>query len=333
MTIEKLPSGSYRIREQINKKRYSFTVDHRPSKYEAEQIIKQVMGYGKNSLKNACEMYIEAKEKVLSPSTIREYKRKVKQIDEELLKKKLVDISKQDLQEETNRYTVIHSAKSTHDYIGLIMSVFNYFDVDIKSPKLPQIEKNIVYIPTEEELTMIFNEIRGTEFEVPIVLASMGLRRGEICALGLDDLLEDNTLIINKALVQNDNKAWVIKTTKTTDSTRTIKLPKEIADTIRKQGYVYKGFPGSIYNHLQRVIKKLGIKHFSLHKLRHFYASYLHNLGYSDMQIQEMGGWKTNSVMKTVYQHGMEMEKTKNEVAGLYDGLLSRNNNTENDKK
>lgn len=327
MTIDKLPSGNYRIREQINGKRYSITVNHRPNKYEAEQLIKQATNFGKDSLKNACDMYIAEKEKVLSPSTIREYKRKAKAIDEELSRMKLKDITQHDLQKETNRYTVSHSAKSTHDYMGFIVSVLNYYSVDVKSPKLPQIEKKIAYIPSEDEMTRIYNEIRGMEFEVPIVLASMGLRRSEICALTINDLQEDNTLIINKALVQNDNKEWVLKKTKTTDSTRVIKLPNELAETIRKQGYVYKGFPGSIYNHLRRVEKKLGIKNFGVHKLRHFYASYLHNLGYSDKQIQELGGWKTNSVLKTVYQHGMEMEKTRNEVAGLFDNLLDGNSN------
>ena len=49
----------------------------------------------------------------------------------------------------------------------------------------------------------------------------------------------------------------------------------------------------------------------------------MHNLGYSDKQIQDFGGWKTDNVMKTVYQHSMEMEKTKDEVADIYNGLLN----------
>ena len=322
MNIEKLPSGKYRIRQMIDGKYHSITIDHKPSKYEAEVLLSQILVNGNNTLESACMVYINSKGNILSPTTIREYKRKVKQIDPSLLRKQLSDITALDIQIEVNRYASTHSAKSTHDYSGFLMSVLKSYDLMIKSPKLPQIERKIPYIPTETEMQMIYDEIKGTEFEIPIVLASMGLRRSEICALTLADL-DGNTLTINKALVMDENKEWVIKTTKTTDSTRTIKIPKEIADKIRKQGYVYNGFPGSIYNYLQKVERKLKIKHFSLHKLRHFFASYMHNLGYSDKQIQDFGGWKTDNVMKTVYQHSMEMEKTKDEVADIYNGLLN----------
>lgn len=322
MNIEKLPSGKYRIRQMIDGKYHSITIDHKPSKYEAEVLLSQILVNGNNTLESACMVYINSKGNILSPTTIREYKRKTKQIDPSLLRKQLSDITALDIQIEVNRYASTHSAKSTHDYSGFLMSVLKSYDLMIKSPKLPQIERKIPYIPTETEMQMIYDEIKGTEFEIPIVLASMGLRRSEICALTVKDL-DGNTLIINKALVMDENKEWVVKTTKTTDSTRTIKIPKEIADKIRKQGYVYNGFPGSIYNYLQKVERKLKIKHFSLHKLRHFFASYMHNLGYSDKQIQDFGGWKTDNVMKTVYQHSMEMEKTKDEVADIYNGLLN----------
>jgi integrase len=186
---------------------------------------------------------------------------------------------------------------------------------------LPQREKKDPYIPSEEEVRMIFNEIKGSQFEIPILLSAMGLRRSEICALKAEDL-SGNTLTINKALVQNENKEWVIKSTKTTESTRTIIIPDYLADLIRQQGYVYDGFPGSIYNHLQRVQKKLGIQNFPLHKMRHFFASYMHDLGYSDKQIQAMGGWKTDNIMKTVYTHAMNMEIAKQNAAADMSKLM-----------
>jgi len=46
-------------------------------------------------------------------------------------------------------------------------------------------------------------------------------------------------------------------------------------------------------------------------------ASYLHNQGVTDKQIQAVGGWKTDHVMKTVYQHEMEMEKAKDKIADI----------------
>ena len=130
--------------------------------------------------------------------------------------------------------------------------------------------------------------------------------------------------------MKDENDKWVVKNTKTTESTRTIKIPNELADRIKEKGYIYKGYPGSIYNHLMRVEDKLGIEHFSLHKLRHFFASYAHNLGYTDKQIQSFGGWKTDNVMKTVYLHEMEMDKAKESIAENFGNLMSVDKNVGN---
>ena len=70
-----------------------------------------------------------------------------------------------------------------------------------------------------------------------------------------------------------------------------------------------------------KVQKQLGIQHFPLHKMRHFFASYLHNLGYSDKQIQEAGGWRDGSnIMRVVYQHAMDMENAKKKMS---DSIIS----------
>ena len=148
----------------------------------------------------------------------------------------------------------------------------------------------------------------------------MGLRRSEICALTPEDL-NGNVLTINKALVQNEKKEWVIKQTKTESSTRKIILPDELVKLLNEKGF-YEGNPENLYFNLQRAQKRLGIPQFPLHKLRHFFASYMHDLGYSDKQIQEFGGWKTDAIMKTVYQHAMEMDKVKANMANSIGSLM-----------
>ena len=322
MNISKLPSGNYRIRKTKNGKVYSVTLDHKPTMFEAEEIIKEMSDNSVNiSLEKACRLYIDSKSNVLSPTTIVAYESIIKQISPELKRKKLVCLTNKDLQTEINLYASNHSSKSTRNFNGFLMSVVNFYGLNIKSPKLPPKEPKKVYIPTEEEVKAIMNEVKGTKYEVAFLLASMGLRRSEICALSLDDL-KDNELTINKALVCNKNKEWVLKSTKTESSVRTIILPDYVANLIREQGYVYDGFPGQIYKRLTDIEKKLGIPHFSLHKMRHFFASYMHHLGYTDKQIQAFGGWKTDDVMKTVYQHEMEMEKAKQSMASNFKKLI-----------
>ena len=163
-------------------------------------------------------------------------------------------------------------------------------------------------IPTDSDIKRILDYARGTKFEIALTLATFGLRRSEICALTPEDL-DGNMLTVNKALVQGADKKWSVKTTKTEAGTRTIYIPDNLADLIRKQGYVYDGYPNSIVCYLQKVQKKLGIPKFSLHKLRHYYASMSHAIGIPDSYIMQSGGWKTDSTLKQVYRHALDDRK------------------------
>ena len=142
------------------------------------------------------------------------------------------------------------------------------------------------------------------------------MRRSEIRALTVEDISGD-LVSINKAVVQDENKNWITKTTKTTSSTREIVIPIELADKIRRQGYVYKGHPYSITQFLERTERRLGIPDFSIHKLRHYFASKMSSLGVPEADIMRMGGWETDHVMKSVYRHSMmdKQEQAKREAA------------------
>lgn len=327
MTIEKLPSGSYRISQTVNGKRYRVTVDHKPTEKEtvvllAEQMAKKGAVISSNlPFIHACDAYIESKSNILSPSSVRGYRSLIKQISPTLGNTSIEAITKPMVQTEINRYSASHSPKSTSNLSGFIVSILKYYGNEVGNIRLPQKEKKSPYIPTEQEVHAIFNEIKGSKYEIPIMLSALGLRRSEICALTMDDL-SGNVLTVNKAKVQNERKEWVIKATKTTDSTRTVILPDYLVGIINERGF-YDGHPELIYRKLTETEKKLGIQHFPLHKMRHFYASYLHKLGYSDKQIQEAGGWKDGShIMRTVYQHAMDMDKAKKEMSESIIGLM-----------
>ena len=326
MNIRKRPSGNYQIREMIDGKTYTLTVNHRPTQKEAQELLQARYKLNANVSTNmtfevACRGYIEAKNNILSPSTIRRYGQFMNNIPKKLRATDLISITKPMIQAEINRFSSDHAPKTVSNYSGFILAVLNFYGKKIEGIILPQKEKKSPYIPTKAEVSAIFTEIKGSSFEVPIMLACLGLRRSEICALQITDL-DGNILTINKALVEDKNGGWIVKSTKTTESTRTIVIPEYLADLIRQQGYVYKGFPGAIRAHLLLTEKKLGIQSFPLHKLRHFFASYMHEQGYSDKQIQAAGGWKTDTIMKTVYTHAMDMEEAKKKMSESIGSLI-----------
>ena len=325
MYIEKLKSGSYRITQQENGRRYRITVDHKPSNNEAVRLLAAEISKGRTAAKGtfrcACEDYIASKKNVLSPSTIKEYTGTQNRIPSAFQELPLQRITSMDVQKVVNDYAADHQPKTVANYANFIMAVLTANDISVKPPKLPQKIKKVPYIPSREDVKTILDMFKGTEYDIALHLCIFGLRRSEICALTLDDL-DGNVLTINKAKVQNERKEWVIKTTKTEESTRKVVITQELADQIREQGYVYRLHPDNIHKRLTEAQVKAGIPSFSLHKLRHFFASYLHDKGYTDKQIQEMGGWKTDTVMKTVYQHAMEMDRAKqraaNDIASIF---------------
>ena len=94
---------------------------------------------------------------------------------------------------------------------------------------------------------------------------------------------------VTKALVHDENRKWIVKTTKTTASTREIILPENIARKIKSQRYVYKGHPNSITRFLFTAQDALNIPHFSIHKLRHYFASKMSAMNIPEADILKLG--------------------------------------------
>jgi len=326
MNITKLPSGSYRIRHMVDGVSYSLTVKEKPSKTEAMRLITKKIDRPVTStsmtVEMACNAYIDAKRNVLSPTTLKEYIGTAKRLPERFKVKRVVNVTSLDVQKVVNDYAARLSPKTVKNYANFIVSVLREQDANIKFPKLPQKEEKIPYIPSVEDVQKVFAQLKDSEHEIAITLCCYGLRRSEVCALTIDDL-DGNKLTINKAKVKDVNNEWVIKLPKTPKSTRTIIIPDELADRIREKGYIYKYIPGSICRALHRAEKEAGVPTFPLHKLRHFFASYLYEKGYNSKQIQEMGGWRTDNVMKSVYLHAMNMDEAKEKAASDISSMLT----------
>lgn len=308
-------SGAYRIQPMRNGKRYSLTFDHKPTKADIEHAISDVIAKESASngidmtLKTAAEKYISSKENVLSPATIKGYDKILRNMPEWILNMKIAFISQDELNRFVNELSISKSPKTVRNYHGFVSAVLGVYRPSFSiSTHLPQNIRKEAYIPSDEDIKALLNEMKGSRYYVPVILMAYGLRRSEVLAITSDDI-EDDCIHITKALVKDKNNEWVIKTTKTTESTRDIFVPKEVTEYIQEKGYAFHGHVSAIYRELEAAQDRLNIPHFSPHKMRHYFASKMHELGIPDADVMALGGWKTDNVMKTVYRHSLEKEK------------------------
>ncbi|MCR5255983.1 MAG: site-specific integrase [Acetatifactor sp.] len=321
MTIEKLKGNKWRAVIMKDGKRYRITYDYKPQKKQAEADLYELISKDGDvsnkgmTFKTASASYVDMKRNVLSPNTVRDYSLMCNRLPEWFVNTKIDSITQVTINKVINDLSLRLSPKTIRNVHGFISAVLGTFRPNMKIyTTLPQKRKNEVYIPTDNEVKQLIKYFEGTAFYIPIILGCYGMRRGEICALLPSDI-EGDVVHITKAVAIDENRNLVEKGTKTTDSERDIIISSDIADLIRKQGYVYKGYPGSINRALAKAQERLGIEHFPFHKLRHYFASKM--LTITDTKtVQALGGWKTDAVMKTVYAHSMkeEQERAKREA-------------------
>ena len=323
MKAKKLPSGRWRCRvydgtDPAGKKIYkSFTAD---SKKEAELMAAKyaakhkASGTADRTLRDAYARYIEIKQNTLSPATVREYARAAKADFPELMPLRLSRITQEAVQSAVNIMSASHSPKSVRNAHGLLSAVLKMFAPDIRlTTRLPQARKTDLYVPTEQEVENLVRSIRGTELEKAVLLAAFGsLRRSECCALLISDI-EGDIIHVNKAMVLDVHKQWVIKPPKSKAGYRDIKMPGFVIERLvprTESGRIVDLAPVTLTNYFTMQREKHGLHYFRFHDLRHYQASILHAMGVPDKYIMERGGWSTDSTLKNIYQHTMS-EKRK----------------------
>lgn len=300
--------SNYRVQVQERGVRYSLTFAHKPSHKEIyEKLANTTPTDEKGSFLTFTSKYIDMKSNILSPATIKAYKSYLKNMPKYFTKTEIHKIDQPMIQKYINTHALTHAPKSTSNIFGLINIVLKTFRPEfVYRITLPKKIKKEPYIPTIQDIKIILNEAQGTKFLSPILLAMFGLRRSEIIALQDADI-QDNYVIVNKAIVIDDKNQRVVKSTKTyTD--RVVYMPPQIIELIRQNG-LYKNSPNKITEFLHKAQKKHNLKSFSAHKLRHFYASICHYFNMPDSYIQKQGGWANNTVMKSIYTHTFEDER------------------------
>lgn len=316
-SVEKTKSGKWSCRIYLGKKNGKdvykrITADtRREAEHKAHVYLDEhpVNRSGSDmTVKEAMETYVEAKNEILSPSTIAGYKRIIAHRFIDIQNEPITMITREELQAAVNKEAASLSPKSVSNAVGLLTAAFSMFKIDITGLTLPQKKKTEIVIPTDDELEQIVTAAEEWGISLPVHLAAyMGMRRSEIAALDLekDVNLEAKTLRINKAVVAGEGNAYITKGTKTTNSTRSLPIPSVVLPVIQKavEEKQVSLTPGAIEGRFIKMKRAIGLEHITFHSLRHYFASTLVVMDVPDFYAMKLMGHSSDRMLKNVYQH------------------------------
>ena len=284
----------------------SMTFDHKPTLKEIDERFHYELGLSVQESRPFIECaknYINAKSNILSPTTLYSYRLMLNVISPSFQNLPLNRIKQYNIQFLINGYSKSHKTKTVRNLASFILAVIRMYIPNFSCRlSFPARTKSNVYIPTDADITTLLSIIKGTDEEIPILLACFGLRRGEISALTMSDI-GNGQISITKSKAMASGGKFVIKAPKTFGSTRTVNVPTWLTDMIHAQGHIYNKNPMRISKVLTRIEKANNLPHFTLHKLRHYMASVSHSLNIPSIYVQKQGGWSSDSVLKSIYTH------------------------------
>lgn len=325
-TPKKLPSGSYRIRvfshiDENGKKIYKSFTD--PDK---KKVVKWAHEFQDNrheieyqdteiTFAKALEDYISSKEAVLSPSTIREYRRAQKKEYSGINTLYVSRITSKDLQYFVSHLSRTKSPKSVRNIYTLALSAISMHTDKTFKVTLPQ-KEIIEYDTPDDREVKILLENASDKLKLCIYLSAIGtLRRGEICGLKYSDILRDmNAIYVHADVVQDQNNKWVYKPSpKNTSSVRRVMLPEKIIKLMGEgdpDDFILDMTPNSITSAFCKLRNKLGLK-CRFHDLRHYAATIRMYMGIPMKEIQAVGGWSSPAVLQKVYVNQLKSKSVE----------------------
>ena len=317
---KQMPSGNWRVQVFLGtnaagkKMKKSITA---PTRWQAEMLAAEFLetvqtARSKFTVAQAVRGYIDSKKNVLSPSTVYCYEIILKNRLQMLMPLDIHDVDSFVMQRAINEEAATKTRKTIAEAKNLIGAALKMYGVNPQwnvtlPPKVPKVNE----LPTAEQ---VIHMVRGTEIELPCLLAMwLSLRMSEVRGLQFGDI-KDGVLTIQRSKLYLGTQDVIRDLNKTFNSTRRLVVPayiqslidriphKSETDFIVPLGYKY------IKNHLTKLAKSNGYQ-LTFHQLRHLNASVMLMLGIPDKYAMERGGWSSNGVLKSVYQHTFSAER------------------------
>lgn len=205
------------------------------------------------------------------------------------------------------------------------------FDLSFNYPK--NNKNNRIYVLSKIEQKKLISYIASNKniknLSILLTLYS-GLRIGELCALKWSDIdFKKNILTVNKTLqriytkdnINSGSSKIVLSNPKTKNAYREIPLNNNFAVLLKEyksnnNDYILSCSakaiePRSFRKYYSSILKKVNIKHFSFHSLRHTFATNCIRLGTDYKTVSELLGHSSVNITLNLYVHPQISQKKK----------------------
>ncbi|MCH5324282.1 MAG: site-specific integrase [Eubacterium sp.] len=244
--------------------------------------------------------------------------------------KALSEIDNETIQVATNMEASRYSPKTVRNAYGLVHATLQMYRSDLRlNITLPQKIKPRFYIPEKSEIEQIYKKIKGTDLEIPFLLASQcGLRPSEIRGLTTDCICK-GTIEIRCAVVCDMKGKERKKPPKSYAGYRTLPIPPDFEKLMlqnAKGKQICELSAKKVSEKWHDFLIENNFYPFRFYDLRHYFASQALLVGIPQKYIAEMMGHSSTNMIEQVYQHTFvsAMEGFKSIVRKNFEQLMNR---------
>ncbi len=323
----KLPSGNYRIQLRLtepdgSQRSISITeateklCQARAAAIKGGLIEEQKTASG--TLGAAIDEYIRLRRASRSPSTIRGYEGIRKQRFQTYMSMKLSRLNDKLCQQIVDAEAEICSPKTLKNAWALVAASIEAATGEKYIVRLPDAPENELPWLDYEQILVFVNAIRGSSYELPMLLALNSLRRSEIAAMSWDKVdLKAERLIVHGAVVYGPDKKTVEKATNKNRSSarhtpvltpRLLEILKAVPEEDR-HGKLYTSALHTLTRNINAICKANGLPEVGCHGLRRSFASLCYHLQISEQICMQWGGWSDWGTMRKIYTKTAEADK------------------------
>lgn len=299
-----LKSGAYSAQLMVKGKRVTVTEDSEQKYYAKARSVKLGLIEMANkpiryTLGSAIDKYIESNENILSPSTIRGYSYIRKGRFKSYMDQYVESI---DWQKMLNEEAKLCAEKTLKNAWGLVAASLGSLSLPVPDINLPMVPRRELPWLNYQQIQTLLTGIRGTQIELPVLLALHSLRLSELLALTAEDVY-DNLIHVRDAAVFNRDNYLVVKgKTKTSGSARDVPvLIPRLTERLPSSGKLVCQHPNSLRRSVNSMCSRLGLPKVGLHGLRRSFASLGYHLRWSERSIMAIGGWSNYVTVHNIY--------------------------------